>query len=246
MPPDLTDLLWRDHPAAPPPSRRGPRRRTTVSAIVEAALAVADRDGLAAVGMRDVAAALDLPAMSLYTYVGSRDDLIVLMVDTALAALPAGTVEGSWRYRVRAVAETNAELYRARPWLLDAVDDRVAVGPGTIAKYDRELRAFDGTGLTDVERDAALSFVLDYVRSAADRARRTSTTEAAQEFWAHAGPRLAGYLDAAATPLAVRVGAAAGEHQQAAYSADHAFTFGLARTLDGIAALVERRSGAAR
>jgi AcrR family transcriptional regulator len=242
VPPDLTDLLWRDHPAAPPPSRRGPRRRTTVSAIVDAAVAIADRDGLAAVGMRDVAAALEVPPMSLYTYVGSRDDLIVLMVDAAHAALPASAVQGSWRYRVRAVAEANAELYRARPWLLDAVDDRVAVGPGTIAKYDRELRAFDGTGLTDVERDAALAFVLDYVRSAADRARRTPATDAAQAFWAHAGPRLAGYLDPDTVPLAVRVGAAAGENQQAAYSAEHAFAFGLARALDGIAALVERRS----
>ncbi|MGI5130258.1 TetR/AcrR family transcriptional regulator [Pseudonocardia sp. CA-107938] len=242
MPPDLTDLLWRDHPAVPPPSRRGPKRRTSVSAIVDAALAVADRDGLAAVVMRDVAAVLDVPPMSLYTYVGSRDDLIVLMVDAAHAAMPPSTVEGSWRYRVRAVAEANHELYRTRPWLLDAVDDRVAVGPGTIAKYDRELRAFDGTGLTDVERDAALSFVLDYVRSAADRARRTPTTAAAQEFWAHAGPRLAGYLDPSAVPLAARVGAAAGEHQQAAYSAERAFAFGLARTLDGLAALIERRA----
>ena len=47
-------------------------------------------------------------------------------------------------------------------------------------------------------------------------------------------------LDTERFPTAVRVGQAAGEAHDAAYSAEHAFEFGLARTLDGLAALIER------
>jgi hypothetical protein len=50
---------------------------------------------------------------------------------------------------------------------------------------------------------------------------------------------LARLLDPAAYPRAVRVGAAAGEAQGAAYDPDRAWGFGLARILDGLAVLIE-------
>ncbi|UYP17551.1 TetR/AcrR family transcriptional regulator C-terminal domain-containing protein [Rhodococcus sp. Z13] len=235
---ELIDLLWRDHPDAPRGGSRGPRAKVTTSRAVDTAVGIADAEGLDAVTIRRLAADLGVSAMALYTHVGSRDDLLVLMVDRVHARQPRPPYpSSSWRERVRQVAETELAHYAAHAWLLDVDDQRTALGPGTIAKYDHELHAFDGTGLTDVQRDAALTFVADFVRAAA-RARRPDPHAADMaETWARWNERLAHYLGDA-HPLAQRVGGAAGEAMNATYSPDHAWTFGLQRVLDGLDALV--------
>ena len=96
--------------------------------------------------------------------------------------------------------------------MLDVTDDRTALGPGTIAKYDHELRAFDALDLDDVVRDAALTFVLDFVR-ANGRARRPGPrSEELGDLWPTVAPRLAAYVGddfqlapQAATPTPSRV-----------------------------------------
>lgn len=234
---DLIDLLWRDRPDAPRGGSRGPRARVTTTEAVDAAVALADAEGLDAVTVRRLAADLGISAMALYTHVGSRDDLLVLMADAAHAAMPRPPhAEADWRVSVRAVADSNLALLTDHAWLLDVTDQRTALGPGTIAKYDHELAALDDLALRDVDRDAALTFVLDFVRGAA-RARRPDPHGAAMAAsWDVWGPRLAAYLGDA-HPLARRVGAAAGAELGAAYSPDHAWHFGLDRVLDALAAL---------
>ena len=240
--PALVDLLWRDHPDAPAPSRRGPRAKLLTDDVVRAALALADADGLDAVRVRDLAARLGVSPMSVYTYVNTREDLLVLVADAALgtAARPAYGRAG-WRTRVTRVAAANRELLRARPWLLGITDERAAVGPGTIAKYDHELHAFDGTGLDDVARDAALTFLLDFVRASVASDRRGVPGSGPAEFWREAGPRLGVYVAPADFPLASRVGAAAGRRMRASYSPSHAYDFGLRRVLAGLEDLVADR-----
>lgn len=56
--------------------------------IVRHALAVADRDGLAAVSMRRVGAELGYSGMSLYGYVSSKDELLELLVDHVFGMVP--------------------------------------------------------------------------------------------------------------------------------------------------------------
>lgn len=234
----LIDLLWRDHPDAPGRGARGPKSRLSTGDVVARAMALGDSGGLDAVTIRATAESLSMSPMSVYTHVNSRDDLLVLMVDAAHASAalpPFGRT--SWRARVRRVADANLALLRAHPWLLDVNDDRVALGPGTIAKYDHELHTFDGTGLGDLDRDAALAFVLDFVRSSAS-ARRQSGDADFNQMWQESAGSLGTYLGDA-YPLAQRVGGAAGAHMAAPYSADHAWEFGLRRVAAGLADLIE-------
>ena len=134
------------------------------------------------------------------------------------------------------VADANLGLFRDRPWLLDIADDRVVFGPGTIAKYDHELHALDPLVLDDVTRDAALTFVLDFVRASARAQRPDPRRDEMAERWAEWGGRLASYVGED-YPLAQRVGAAAGEAMDAAYSPSHAWEFGIGRVLDALADL---------
>ena len=239
MPRSLIDLMWRDSPDAPDRGRRGPKARYSTGDIVSKAIDIADAGGLAAVTVRGLAQALDMTAMSVYTHVNSRDDLLVLMADHAYAEMPKTSFgRSAWHARARRVAEDNLALLSAHPWLLDIDDPRTVLGPGTIAKYDHELRIFDGTTLSDLRRDAALTFLLDFVRSSADRIVRTPL--AFSDFsalWEQSVHRLANYLGED-FPLAQRVGGVAGEAMNAPYDAAQAWEFGLDRVIVGLAGLV--------
>ena len=77
------------------------------------------------------------------------------------------------------MARDNRALYEAHPWAAAISTGRPPLGPGLMAKYEHELSALDGAGLDDVEIDAALTFVLDFVRSSALAAHDARATRAA-------------------------------------------------------------------
>lgn len=249
--PDRTlALLWRhateEEPAAP---KRGPRPTHSVDDVVQAAVGLADESGLAAVTMRSVAGRVGMAPMSLYTYVPGRAELLDLMVDAVHLAMERPRWRSrSWRRRVATVAESNRALFEQHPWAAEVASaSRPPLGPGLMAKYEHELAAFDGTGLGDVETDAALAFVLGFVQNharTAESARRARADSAMDDaaWWEVNAPLLARVLDPAAYPRAARIGSAAGAAQGSAHDPGHAWTFGLARVLDGLAALVDRRA----
>lgn len=237
MPRPLIDLLWRDHPDAPAGGSRGPRARVSTGTVVDTAVRLADTDGLGAVTIRSLARELDVSTMSVYTHVNSRDDLLVLMADSVHARMerpPYGRL--GWRSRVRRLAESNLALLQAHPWLHEVADDRTALGPGTIAKYDHELAALEPLHLDLVAWDAALTFVLDFARAGAAAFRPGPHAGELAEHWPDWGARLASYLGGEHR-LAQTVGGAAGEVMDGPSSASVAWDFGLARVLDGLGAL---------
>ena len=82
--------------------QRGPKREMSVERIVEAAVEIADAEGLGAVSMAAVAARLGYTPMSLYRYVTAKDDLVLLMQEEATGLPPESVreVEG-WRGAAR-------------------------------------------------------------------------------------------------------------------------------------------------
>ncbi|WP_324198813.1 TetR/AcrR family transcriptional regulator [Nocardia amamiensis] len=237
------ELLWRI--PASSGTGRGPKQRSSVDAVVTAAIEIADAEGIGALTMRAVATELGLTPMATYTYVPGKAELVDLMLDTVYARMERADLTGlPWRERVTRVAAENRALLARHPWVAYLPTTRPPLGPGLAAKYDHELRAFDGLGLDDVAMDAALTFVLGFVTSVAriaidaERAAADSAMSDRQ-WWERAAPVLAEVFDAERYPLATRVGAAAGQVHDAAYSADHAYEFGLELVLDGLARRIE-------
>jgi len=240
-------LLWGAGGAEEGASRRGPRPRLTVDEIARAAIAVADRHGLAALSMRRLAEELGVTAMSLYTYVPGKGELLDLMTD-AVCAETARPEPGdrTWRERLTQIATENWALYQRHPWLLQVATNRPVLGPNLIAKYDYELRAVDGLGLTDVEMDMTIAMLGDLVHGAVRAAiakaqAEQHTGQNDDEWWATFQPLLEKVFDPSKYPTATRVGAAAGEEFQAASAPERTFEFGLERLLDGVAALIGSR-----
>jgi AcrR family transcriptional regulator len=240
------ELLWR----TPGEVRggRGPKQRTSVDAVVAAAIEIADTDGLTALTIRAVASKLGIAPMAIYTYVPGKAELLDLMLDSVHLQMPRADLdEMPWRERVSVIASENRAMLDEHPWVVQMASTRPPLGPGTTAKYEHELRAFDGLGLSDLDMDSALTYVLGFVTSVAriaidTRNAKTDSGMSDHAWWERAEPLLAKVFDAGAFPLAVRVGAAAGQAHDSAYSARHAYEFGLARVLDGLAPVMERTS----
>jgi AcrR family transcriptional regulator len=237
-------LLWR---TSEPAGRKG-GPDLGVDRIVRAAIDLADAEGLQALSMRRVAERLGVGTMSLYTYVPGKPELLDVMLDTVYGETPPQDVEsGGWRARLEQVARENWALYLRHPWLVQVATSRPPLGPNVIAKYDHELRAVDGIGLSDVEMDSVITLVTGFVHGTARGAveadqLRSRSGRTDEQWWAAHAPFLGHIADPGTFPTAARVGAAAGEALGGAYSAGHAFEFGLERVLDGIETLITRRT----
>ncbi|MDZ4266120.1 MAG: TetR/AcrR family transcriptional regulator C-terminal domain-containing protein [Mycobacterium sp.] len=232
---DTVDLLWRNH--APRTARRGRRPKRTTDHVVAAAIAVADRRGLSFT-LREVAEESGTPVMSLYSYVDGREQLLELMVDQCRIDMAHTGLSGGWTERLTTVASDNMRLFADHPWLAEVESERAILGPGTMTKYERELAAVQPLPIPDAERDAALTLVLDFVRSSARaqaHARREREQETPQQWWGREGAKLEQLGVTDRFPLAARIGTAAGRAQNAANDADAAYAFGLRVIFDGLA-----------
>lgn len=237
------ELLWREPgQETARPGRRGPRQGLSVDTVIGAGIALADEEGLAALTMRALAQRLGVTPMTLYTYVPGKAELLDLMLDEAYRRMErrAPGAHEPWQRKVTRVADDNRDLLTRHPWIADLSVTRPPLGPGVIAKYEYELAAFDGIGLTDPEMDAALTHLLGFVHAnalaAADNAAHNSR-QSDEEWWAVSAPLLEQAMDPERYPLAGRVGRAVG-----AYDPDAVWAFGLQCVLDGLARLVDSRA----
>lgn len=238
----LLGLLWRDRETEP-------RHALSTGSVVRAAIRLADAEGADAVSMRRVAAMLRSAAMSLYTHVPDKAALVSLMTDEVLRGMPVTEPAFGigWRARLRLVAGDNRDLLLRHPWLLELPPTRPPLGPGLLAKYEWELSAFRGLGLSAPEMDASLTFLVGFARSAtayavAGRRQAADRAAAGPEVGEAVAEVLARHIDEDDYPLAARVAAGSGVVAGRVADHDDAWEFGLERVLDGIAALVARDS----
>jgi AcrR family transcriptional regulator len=168
--------VGRDDRAAPIWAReRGRRSTLSREAIVEAAVELADAEGIDAVSIRRVAAALGARTMSLYTYIDSKDDLLDLMADHVVAEilleeeLPAG-----WREAVMLLARREREASLRHPWLVDMVRRRshAVVGPNVLRHMDQSMAAVAGLGLGTRDALRVISAIDDYMLGYVSRETR--------------------------------------------------------------------------
>jgi AcrR family transcriptional regulator len=97
----------RDRPAKAPLSQE---------AIVDAALAILKSDGLEAVTMRRVAAALDTGAASIYVYVSGREGLFQAMLDRVIATIELEAPDPSrWRAQLHSLLQRMHQALVAHP-----------------------------------------------------------------------------------------------------------------------------------
>jgi AcrR family transcriptional regulator len=115
---------------------------------VEAAIALADAEGIEALSMRRLARELGVEAMSLYHHVANKDDILDGMVDAVFAEidLPRDDTDSRTSMRERAVSQRAALL--RHPWALNLMESRRSPGPETLKHHDAVIGAIRRAGFS--------------------------------------------------------------------------------------------------
>jgi AcrR family transcriptional regulator len=242
--------------------QRGPKRELSHERIVEAAVAIADAEGLGALTMSKVAASLGFTTMALYRYVTSKDDLLQLMQDAVAGevldaadptlpdrtpARPSGAPAPTWRTELRRYAGQLRAVYRDHPWLSDVpVSVAQLLTPNNLAVVDLAMRAMRDLPVTDQEKTGVLLSITTFVRANSLMQRDLSREQDGIGPGSDPGRIVAELVTEERFPYLaplVRSGAYLSDSTgQVDDPAD--FEFGLRLILDGVAAYAERGSAA--
>ena len=223
------EFLWGERVAP----TRGPKPSMTLERIADAAIRIADAEGLAALSMQRVAAGLGVTKMALYRYLPGRAELLALMVERALGPAPDLAAE-SWRAALTEWAGRLLDGYIRHPWVLAATVGARPIGPHELGWTDRGLAALSGTPLSAGERLDTLAVLTGQARMFAEQQAASRQPEA----------QLSAAIMYAITRHGDRFPAlAATMAESTSDEQDQAFRYGLERILDGVQALVRSRSG---
>ncbi|MFF4954335.1 TetR/AcrR family transcriptional regulator [Streptomyces chattanoogensis] len=230
-----TPLIWE----RPEPPRRPAPSPLSRDRIVHAAVELADADGLEAVSLRKVAAALDAGPMRLYRYLSTKEELLDLMVDAVYAEIPApGPAAGDWRDALRSFARDTRRAALRHEWFADLLGGRPHLGPHALAHLEAALATVHGApGFDDI--DAVLpavysvqAYLIGAIRQEIAELRAERTTGMNESQWqAATGPYLERMLATGRYPTLAKAVRDATHPDP-----DTAFDAGLDHVLNGIAA----------
>jgi AcrR family transcriptional regulator len=234
--PDLrrrSELLWDDRSRP----TRGPKPALTPDDVVQAAMQIADEDGISAVTMNAVATRLGFTTMAIYRYFPSKEALLDAIVDAGLGLPPRPTEpRGDWRSDVAHWMRAKRAMLCARPWLAELPFVAAPHGPNWLSWLEAVTEPLATTGLSAPDRGEMISIIDGYTRGASDtaislaraRARGTSELEWAAAVGADLGRAIG---DARYPSFAALLTTPSDGNPR---TMDESFDFGVQRVLDGI------------
>lgn len=131
--------------------------------LLDAAIAVADTGGIAALTIRSVAAELGVKPMSLYHHVANKEAIIDGVIDIVFGEIdlpPDGT---DWRSALRRRAHSARAVLRRHPWATPLMESRTHPGPATLRHHDAVLRTLRQGGFPVELAGHAYSLLDSYI-----------------------------------------------------------------------------------
>jgi len=233
-------LLW----AGRPQGQRGPKRQLSVERIAQAAVRVADADGIEALSMQRIATELGYSTMSLYNHIPSKDLLLEVAADIGAGTPPDLEDTEDFRQAVRCWVGALWAGFQRRPWILRVPLDHAPVGPNQLAWLDRLLRPLLAAGLVGAEARVAALHVTAVVRGTAQISMNMNSTHKREDGIprndADLAQVVAEFIDPKDYPALTAVHAAelADDHSEHERTDEEALpfelSFGVDRFLDGV------------
>lgn len=135
------------------PKKRAP---LTPERVLTAALKMADKQGLEALSMRNLAQTLGVEAMSLYNHVPGKERLLDGLVELVVGELELPAVgDGDWRKAMRGRALTAHRVLMRHPWATMLLVSRLNVGPNMLRYVDRTVGCLREAGFSWAMSDYA-------------------------------------------------------------------------------------------
>jgi AcrR family transcriptional regulator len=147
--------------------------------IAHAAIAIADAEGFDAVSMRRIAAELGAGTMSLYHYVGSKNELVALVSDAIMAemVIPDDELPDGWREGMAEIARRTVAIFARHPWIVEHMGegDPASTGPSVLRHVEQTMVVTARSGLDLEDQFELAAIVDDYVFGYAMRAYHHGT-----------------------------------------------------------------------
>ena len=116
--------------------------------VLETAMILADQDGIGALSMRTLGAALGVQAMSLYNHVANKEEILDGIVDLAVSEIEIPSEADPWQIAMtRRAVSAHAVLLR-HPWACGLIMSRVNIGPAMLRYIDATIGCLRGAGFT--------------------------------------------------------------------------------------------------
>ena len=112
------------------------------------AIELADRDGIDSISMRKLAQELGVEAMSLYTHVRNKEDLLDGMVDAVIGQIPISADGAGWKASLRQMALAARSVILRHPWAARTIETRSAPGPAALRYVNAVLGIFREGGFS--------------------------------------------------------------------------------------------------
>ena len=124
-----------------------PRAPLTRQRVLDAAVELADRDGVGSLSMRKLAQELGVEAMSLYHHVANKDAILDGLIDIVFSEieLPGRT---DWKEAMRQRAISAREVLRRHPWATSLMESRPTPGPANLRHHDAVLGILRNAGFS--------------------------------------------------------------------------------------------------
>jgi AcrR family transcriptional regulator len=126
-------------------STRAPLSRERV---LEAAVALADREGVDALSMRRLASELGVVPMALYKHVSNKEELLDGMLDLVVGEFPPPRTDTDWRTAVRERILAAREALLRHPWASRVLETRTEPTPVVMAYMDSMIGMFRAGGFS--------------------------------------------------------------------------------------------------
>jgi AcrR family transcriptional regulator len=116
--------------------------------VLQAAIKLADREGIEAVTMRRLGRELGVEAMSLYNHVANKDDILEGIADAVMAEIDLPGRETDWKAALRANAIARRNLLVRHPWA-SSLKMRRMPGPSTLGQNEWVLQTLREAGFSE-------------------------------------------------------------------------------------------------
>ncbi|MET8163290.1 TetR/AcrR family transcriptional regulator [Streptomyces sp. NPDC005329] len=213
-----------EEPVKPPP--------VTPARIVAGALELIDREGLAALSMRNLAAELRTGTTTLYRNVAGKDEVLVLVADAVMgeARFRRPVAGPGWRAALEEFAHALLAALSAHPNVVPLLATAIPVGPNSLRVRELALRVlrehgFDRTLAVDVYTALLQQVFASALQQSTNDCRATglgaAKNPALRDFYRSLPTERFPHLVDLADPLTSRTGT-------------EEFAFGLGCLLDGV------------
>ncbi len=128
--------------------------------VLEAGVALADREGIAELSMRKLGQEVGVEAMSLYNHVRNKDELVNGMVDIVFSEIDLPAAGEDWPTAMRRRAISARQALKRHPWAIGLMESRAQPGPATLRHHDSVLRNLREGGMS-IEMAAHAYSILD-------------------------------------------------------------------------------------